>query len=513
MPQTIGPQPGPQETFLSCSADVAIYGGSAGGGKSFALLLEPLRHVTTNPKFAAVFFRRTMTQITNPGGLWDASTRIYPLIGGQPKLDPMGWSWKNGGKVRFAHLEHEQNKNNWQGSEIPLLCFDELTHFSESQFWYMVSRNRSMSGVRGYVRATCNPDADSWVARFIEWWINPQTGFPIPERAGVLRWVIRISDTLFWADAREELIEQFRGQVPNEALQPKSVTFIPAKLTDNQALMKADPNYMANLLALPTVERERLLGGNWRIRPAAGLYFQRGWLKSLPAAPEGTRWGRGWDLAATPKTELNDPDFTESVLIGKMPNGSFIVADHTWMRGTPEAVEKEVLRIAKQDKTLGYDPVISLPKDPAQAGKAQAVNYARLLVGFNVRITAEARSAQSSAVAPSAKAAKVSRFAPFSAQCESGNVFYIPGSWFEAWADRLESFPEASKDDCADATSRAFGVFLEEIKSEGLLRLVEKQLADSKTQKEEPKPVERVYAVGSVEHQKMLEAAAAATAS
>ncbi len=460
-----------------------------------------------------------MTQISNPGGLWDASMQIYPLLGGIPKLDPMGWSWKNGGKIRFAHLEHEQTKNNWQGSEIPLLLFDELTHFSESTFWYMMSRNRSMSGVRGYVRATCNPDADSWVAKFISWWIDPDTGFPVPERAGVLRWVIRINDTQFWADSRQELIDRFTGQVPTEALQPKSVTFIPAKLTDNKALMKADPSYMANLLALPTVERERLLSGNWRIRPSAGLYFQRKWLKPLDAVPEGTVWGRGWDLAATPKTELNNPDFTESVLMGRMPSGKFVVADHSWMRGSPDAVEKEVLRIANHDKALGYAPVISLPKDPAQAGKAQAARFAQLLLGHNVRTSAESRAAQNSAAAPSAKAAKVGRFGPFSAQCEAGNVFYLAGEWNNAWFDRLEAFPEATKDDTADATSRAFGIFLEQVKGEAMLTLAKRELEKAKVGQsnqighnggpplEENRPS---YQPGSVEYARaMVEAAAA----
>jgi predicted phage terminase large subunit-like protein len=460
-----------------------------------------------------------MTQITNPGGLWDASTRIYPLIGGRPKLDPMQWSWKNGGVVRFAHLEHEQNKNNWQGSEIPLLCFDELTHFTESQFWYMVSRNRSMSGVRGYVRATCNPDADSWVAKFISWWIDQATGFPIPERAGVLRWILRVNDTQYWADTRQELIDQFRGTMPDEALQPKSVTFIPAKLTDNKALMKADPAYMANLLALPTVERERLLGGNWRIRPSAGLYFQRKWLKKINAAPEGTRWGRGWDLAATPKTELNNPDFTESCLVGRMPNGKFVIGDHTWMRGGPDAVQKEILRVANQDRDLGYSPIISIPQDPAQAGKAQASSFAKLLLGHIVRFSPEGRAAQKTAVAPSAKAAKVSRFGPFSAQCEAGNVYYIEGAWNAAWFDRLESFPEASKDDTADCTARAFAIFLAQMKGEAMLELARRDLQTSKPDEKKsdlighnggPSLDEAAprYQPGSVEHQRALEEAA-----
>lgn len=381
-------------------------------------------------------------------------------------------------------------------------CFDELTHFTEGQFWYMVSRNRSMSGVRGYIRATCNPDADSWVARFIEWWIDQNTGFPIPERAGVLRWMLRVNDTIFWANTPEELIERFTGQLPKEALMPKSVTFIPARLTDNRALMEADPSYMANLLALPTVERERLLSGNWRIRPSAGLYFQRKWLKPLEAAPDGTQWGRGWDLAGTPKTELNNPDFTESVLIGRMPNGKFIVGDHTWMRGTPEAVEKEVVRTATQDKMIGRNPVISIPKDPAQSGKAQVSTYAKLLLGHNVRFSPEGRAAQATAMAAGQKAAKISRFGPFSAQCEAGNVFYTPGSWNEAWFDRLEAFPEANKDDTADATSRAFAIFLEQMKGESMLALARQEMAALKNH--EPEAVEQTWQPGSVEYEQEM---------
>nr|WP_234841454.1 terminase family protein [Sinorhizobium meliloti] len=73
-----------------------------------------------------------------------------------------------------------------------------MTHFSAKQFWYMVSRNRSMSGVRPYTRATCNPDADSWVAELIRWWIDQDTGLPIPERAGVLRWFVRSDSPQTW---------------------------------------------------------------------------------------------------------------------------------------------------------------------------------------------------------------------------------------------------------------------------------------------------------------------------
>lgn len=276
----IGPQPGPQTTFLASPADIAIYGGAAGGGKSWALLMEPLRHVH-NREFGAVFFRRTTVQVRNEGGLWDESMKLYPVLGAEPKEHVLTWEFPAGASISFAHLEHDKTVLNWQGSQIPLICFDELTHFSEPQFWYMVSRNRSMCGVRPYIRATCNPDCDSWVANFISWWIDPETGYPIPERAGVLRWFVRVNNTLFWADKPEDLAEhQIADELGNlVTIQPKSATFIPAKLSDNAALVAADPGYLANLMALPVVERERLLGGNWKIRAAAGTFFKREWFK------------------------------------------------------------------------------------------------------------------------------------------------------------------------------------------------------------------------------------------
>lgn len=447
-PKVIGPQPGPQMTFLSSPADIAIYGGSAGGGKTWALLMEPLRHVAVQG-FGAVFFRRSTVQVRNEGGLWDESEKLYPLIGASPKEHVLEWKFPSGSSVSFAHLEHDKTVLNWQGSQIPLICFDELTHFSAKQFWYMVSRNRSMCGVKPYIRATCNPDADSWVAEFISWWIDQGTGLAIPERAGVLRWFIRIGDKIVWADSPEELAHY---TAPNEngvdkPIPPKSVTFIPAKLSDNRALMAADPGYMANLMSLPTVERERLLGGNWKIRPAAGLLFKRLWCEVVDAVPAGVRWVRGWDLAGTPKTESNDPDGTAGTKVGKLPDGRYIVAHHVKDYLSPNGVESLIKNTASQD---GREVSISLPQDPGQAGKSQAASLIRMLSGFNARATPESGD-------------KVTRFSPFSAQAEAGNVLVLRGDWNEEWFAALEAFgPDAAHDDDADSTSRAFNALHEE---------------------------------------------------
>ena len=205
--------------------------------------------------------------------------------------------------------------------------------------------------------------------------------------------------------------------------------------------MAADPGYMANLLALPKVERERLLGGNWKIRAAAGLLFKREWCKVVDAAPNDLRIVRGWDLAGTPKVEGNDPDWTTGTKIGRSRStGRYIVLHHVRDRDTPHKVEALIANTASQD---GREVEISLPQDPGQAGKAQAGTLIKMLAGYTVRATPESGD-------------KETRFGPFSAQCEAGNVDVLRGPWNEGWFMELEAFPEAAHDDDADSSARAF---------------------------------------------------------
>jgi hypothetical protein len=146
---------------------------------------------------------------------------------------------------------------------------------------------QSISFERGGL--TCNPDADSWVAEYLAWWIDQETGLPIPERAGILRHFIPVSEKVVWADRPEGLMQQMKlpQDLPPAADPPRpiSVTFIPAKVFDNPPLLRVNPEYPAWLLSLPLLERERLLGGNWKIRPAAGLYFRREWCSVADQAP------------------------------------------------------------------------------------------------------------------------------------------------------------------------------------------------------------------------------------
>lgn len=425
-------------------------------------MLEPLRHITRIAGFNAVIFRRTTPQVTNPGGLWDESKKIYPFTGAIPNIGLHQYTWPNGNTLRFAHLQHEDTAYDWHGAQICLLGFDELCGgdadggdgFTFFQFWYLVSRNRSTCGVKPYIRATCNPNADSWVADFISWWIDQDTGFPILERAGKLRYVVRgPADKLIWADDPDDL----RGYLAKtddlppgvEPPGPKSVTFVPANIFQNPALLRVNPEYLNNLQMLPEVQRERLLLGNWKIRPAAGLYFRREWCKFLDPeeVPADLMCCRYWDLASTEKTETNDPDWTVGLKLGQDVDNHLYVLDVVRMREGPFEVETAMRNTASYDT---HRVVMGFGLDPGQAGKAQASYLVRNLIGYNVMPERETGD-------------KVTRFGPFSSQCKAGNVRIVRGAWNESFLRSLEGFPDLAHDDDVDACSGALELLIEHV--------------------------------------------------
>lgn len=434
--QEIKPQPGPQTKFLRCSADVVFYGGSAGGGKTYALLLNPLYHID-NSKFGAVTFRRTTKQVRSEGGLWDTAQDLYSAIGAKLNQQELACEWSTGAKHTFAHMEHEKNRLDWQGAQIPLIQFDELTHFTWKQFTYMLSRNRSVSGVPGRIRATLNPDPDHWARRFIDWWIDDD-GLAIEQRSGVIRYFIVSGDDVIWGETRDELIEKHPGSLP------KSFTFIRSKLEDNKILMDADPGYLANLQALPRVERAQLLGGNWNIRPHAGMFFRRSDFELVDVAPHCTRWVRAWDQAGTKKTrDSDDPDWTAGVKMGRTSDGRFVVAHVERFQENPSKVDSSIKNLADQD---GKSVTVRLAQDPGQAGKSQVRAQVRMLAGYTVRYKTVTGD-------------KATRAKPFASQVEAGNVLLVKGPWNEAYLNEHENFTgtdEDGHDDQVDASADAF---------------------------------------------------------
>lgn len=433
----IGPQPGPQTQFVACPADIVIYGGAAGGGKSYGLLLDPLRHLD-NRRFGGVIFRKTSVQVRNEGGLWDESMSLYPLLGGRPREFRLEWKFPSGMSMRFANLEYDKDVLNYQGAQIPWLGFDELTHFTKDQFFYMMSRNRSMSGVKSRIRATCNPDPDSWVREFIDWWIDAE-GYANLSRSGVIRYFIRINDSLVWADSAESIHSTYGTGAD---ILPKSVTFIAAKLEDNQAFIKKDPGYAANLQALSRVDRMRLKDGNWNVRPSAGNFFKEEWFPVIDQVPGGWIQSiRFWDRAATKPSETNkDPDWTRGLMLYKYLDGTFCIVDIKSDRDSPGQIEKLVKNVAAHDS---YAVRIMSQQDPGSAGVSEAEHFIRMLAGYDVHVQTLSKD-------------KVTRAKPVSAQVEAGNIKVLRASWNHEFFREAENFPDGKHDDMIDCLSGAF---------------------------------------------------------
>lgn len=191
-------------------------------------------------------------------------------------------------------------------------------------------------------------------------------------------------------------------------------------------------------------ELERTLGsygaaGQLQQRPAprGGGMFKREWFEIIPAAPANCRWVRGWDLAATDSSEAA---YTAGVLMGRTPGGEYIIADATRIQGAPAAVERLIVNTAQQD---GTQVAGSIPEDPGQAGKSQALYLIRQLAGFTYRASPESGD-------------KETRAQPLSAQAEVGNVKLVAGAWNRDFLDELSTFPVGKFKDQVDAASRAF---------------------------------------------------------
>lgn len=432
----IKPQPGPQETFLTSNADIVIYGGSAGGGKTFGLLIEPLRHITKTKGFGAVIFRRETPQITNEGGLLDESKKLYYPIGAtlreSPKIEWVFPPFNN--RIQFHHLQYESDCQSFDGAQICFIGFDQLEHFTEYQFFYMFSRNRSTCGVRPYIRATANPDADSWLSRFISWWIDQDTGYPIEERSGIVRWFIRDGSEIIWADTREELLEEYQRE-------PKSVTFIPAKLSDNPILEKANPEYRSNLQALSYIEQERLLLGNWKIRAEGKKVFNRDWFDVIDSAPGCESVVRRWDMASTRKNKRNkDPDWTVGLKMGKS-GGVYYVLDMYRTRDNPGEVEQARKQIQMQD-----GPFVAIREEQEGGSAGKRVIHMAARDQFNGLDYQGVPSSGS----------KEFRAIPASRAAYNHLIKVVRAPWNDAFFSELESFPDGVHDDIVDAFAGAF---------------------------------------------------------
>jgi hypothetical protein len=282
-PLKIIAQRGAQERMLSQDVDIWIGGGSRGGGKSFTLLLEALKDIN-NPNFNAVILRKEKPDLVT---LEDTAMQIYSQYGEYNRSEnKKNWVFYAGGKLAFSYYndDYADFKDRFQGRQYCYIGVDEITQMPYNKFKYILTNNRNAFGIKNRFFGTCNPDPDSWVRKFLDWWIDPDTGYPISERDGKIRYCFMDGDspdTIFWGDSPEEVYEQC-ADIMDMAWTPameqlgydkkrtlcKTVTFVRADLTENLKLLESDPTYLANLAGQDEEQRMRDLMANWNFKNA-----------------------------------------------------------------------------------------------------------------------------------------------------------------------------------------------------------------------------------------------------
>lgn len=249
--------------------------------KSFSLLMEALYDIQ-NSHFNALLLRKETKDLDS---LINDSYKLYSDFGVYNKsLNDMTWNFNNGGWLKFSFYmgSYQAFKDRFQGRQYAYVGIDEITQCEYKKFKYLITVNRNASHIRSRFWGTCNPDPDSWVRKFIDWWIDDE-GYAIPERSGAIRYCYMDGDSpdsIYWGDTREEVYEQCSSIIDgiwNEKLEElyagmgmtkldaliKSVTFIRADVTENKILVTSNPSYIGNLAQQDEEQRMRDLKANW----------------------------------------------------------------------------------------------------------------------------------------------------------------------------------------------------------------------------------------------------------
>ena len=247
------PNPGPQTEFLAAPEKEVLYGGAAGGGKSYALLVDPLRYAD-NGNFRGLLLRRTLGELAE---LIDQSKKLYP------KAFPSAyfresknlWVFPSGSTLLMSYVDKDQDVTRYQGQAFSWIGVDELGHYPTPYVWdYLRSRLRTTDqSIETYMRASANPGGVGgwWIKKMFIDRNEPNRPFPAAD-----------------IDSGEPLLYPPNHKKAGQPLFYRK--FIPARLTDNPYLM-ASGEYEAMLLSLPEVERRRLLDGDWDVAEGAAF--------------------------------------------------------------------------------------------------------------------------------------------------------------------------------------------------------------------------------------------------
>lgn len=220
-----------QQAFIDSQAFETLFGGAAGGGKSYGQLVDGLLYALKYPKSKQIIFRSTFADLEK--SLIRTSMNLYPLSIANYNDSKHTWKFKNGSIIDFGYIQYEKDVYQYQSAEYDVIRFDELTHFTEFMYTYMISRCRGANPYPKGIKSSTNPGGigHNWVKeRFID------IGAPNVVHTCKL-----------------------------ETGETTTRIFVPSLVQDNKFMLEYDPDYIKRLDALPEKERKALKYGNWDI--------------------------------------------------------------------------------------------------------------------------------------------------------------------------------------------------------------------------------------------------------
>lgn len=227
-----------QDSFIHSEAFETLFGGAAGGGKSYGQLIDAMLYALQYEKSKQIIFRRTFPDLER--SIIRTSLELFPREIASYNSSKHTWTFQNGSIIDFGYIDNENDVYQYQSAEYDVIRFDELTHFTEYMYIYMISRCRGANGYPKRIKSSTNPGGVGHV------WVKER----------------------FVDIGQANKIHSCKLETGEETTR----LFIPSFVTDNKFLMQSDPDYVKRLDALPEKERKALKEGNWDIFD--GQYFK-----------------------------------------------------------------------------------------------------------------------------------------------------------------------------------------------------------------------------------------------
>lgn len=407
-PDESGPTEKQGEFLLRDNLEI-LYGGAAGGGKSWALLAGAVMYVDV-PSFSAIIYRKTLTDLELSEGLIEKSRNWgWKEQGASWNGSTYTWAFPSGATISFGYMGSVDAHLRYKSSEYQYIGFDQVEDIPEYQYTYMFSRLRRLKGVDIplRMRSTANPGGEPWVYdRFVR----------------------------------------------KETRNPRTL-FIPATVDDNPYIDLE--SYERSFDKLDPITYEQLRHGVWGLSKLGSMFVNR--FRLVQQLPHDTplRGVRYWDLAATEEAEGGNPAYTCGVLILTADDGLYYIRDVKRARLRPLDVESLVQQTAILDQRPVEQGLIRyvdtwMEQEPGGSGKANIDHYARnVLQGYAFR-------------GDKVTGSKPDRARPFAAAVAAGNVHLVlgeeegEGQWIQPFINECLAFPEAKYKDMVDAASGAF---------------------------------------------------------